>query len=284
MAKGIRSKIKRFWRTKWRKEIGAPVADARAAKAAEIMARSMALQAGASSARRLAICGRGVRGSAVQARAGMPGCVGCTVSVWAVLAMLPMRHWHHVSAHLSGHLPVHLSAVFAPPPSPLLCRYPTSHAARANQPDAPGLTCRPSLVGTHPSVHALRSVTCPKPLREPMHRLLTLASCLLPLASCLLPLCLLPLVSSLLPLASCLFASCLFCLLPPACLPLASHTPPFPRVPLLSSPLLCRFSSLPSAPHLPLYSSGRRQPRGSWRGPQRRRSPGAGGDCDPAHR
>ena len=75
MAKGIRSKIKRFWRTKWRKEIGAPVADARAAKAAEIMARSMALQAGASSASRLANCGRGVRGSAVQARAGMPSCV-----------------------------------------------------------------------------------------------------------------------------------------------------------------------------------------------------------------
>ena len=75
MAKGIRSKIKRFWRTKWRKEIGAPVADARAAKAAEIMARSMALQAGASSASRLAICGRVSLGGAVQAWEGMPGCV-----------------------------------------------------------------------------------------------------------------------------------------------------------------------------------------------------------------
>ena len=98
-----------------------------------------------------------------------------------------------------------------PAPAPLL-RYPSIHAARANQPDTPGLTCRPSLFGTHPSVHALRSVTCPKPLREPMHRLL---------------------------------ASCLF--------PLASHTLPFPRLPLLSSPLLCRPSSLPSAPHFPLY-------------------------------
>lgn len=131
-------------------------------------------------------------------------CLGCVCDAAHV-------HWYHVSTHLSGHLPVYLSARVRPDSSSFL-RYPSSHAARANQPDAPGLTCRPSLFGTHPSVHAMRSVTCPKPLREPMHRLL---------------------------------ASCLF--------PLASHTLPFPRLPLLSSPLLCRPSSLPSAPHFPLY-------------------------------
>ena len=46
MAKGIRSKIKRFWRTEWRKKHGTPVADARNAASKEILERSVALQTG----------------------------------------------------------------------------------------------------------------------------------------------------------------------------------------------------------------------------------------------
>ena len=46
MAKGLRSKIKRFWRTKWRKEVGKPIADARDEVACKIMKRSLDLQKG----------------------------------------------------------------------------------------------------------------------------------------------------------------------------------------------------------------------------------------------
>ena len=150
----------------------------------------MALQAGASSASRLANCGRGVRGSAVQARAGMPSCVVDAPCLFGLClrccpcatgtTFRPISWATCLSTCRPCSLRLHL----------LYCVDISSHAARANQPDAPGLTCRRSLVGTHPSVHALRSVTCPKPLREPMHRLLTLASCLLPLASCLFASCL----------------------------------------------------------------------------------------------
>ena len=155
------------------------------------------------------------QGVAGRRRAGVGGyawlCLRMHVPVWAAFAMRPTctgttcRPISRATC-LSTYRPVFAQLQL------LYCDTHPAIAARANQPDAPGLTCRPSLVGTHPSVHALRSVTCPKPLREPMHRLL----------------------------ASCLFA-------------LASHTLPFPRLPLLSSPLLCRPSSLPSAPHFPLY-------------------------------
>ena len=41
-------------------------------------------------------------------------CLGCVCDAAHV-------HWYHVSTHLSGHLPVYLSARVRPAPAPLLC-------------------------------------------------------------------------------------------------------------------------------------------------------------------